>query len=176
MADHDPQWLLEQAWLQVGRATTSEDRARALSTFRRAIHTATKHAGDETPELLERIRQLEEVAGALYAEVADQHVRKAIRALGSLRMAVEARLDAKAGGERMRICVTGCDGHVLASWEADVVETLGFYGVPPEHYGDRIEVQLMFTGEPDVRAYRGRKIVWRKPSPPSEPAPTPALQ
>jgi hypothetical protein len=172
----DPNWIVEQAWEQVGRATTSEDRARALSTFRRAIATATKHAGEATPELLGRIHQLEDEASRLYDEASDQHVRKAIRALGSLRMAVEARLGAHAGRTRTSLRFMDYNRKVLASMDVDHDAMCEFYGIPEEFRDGRVAVQLHFSGDPDVRVYRGRKLVWRKPAKPrSKPEPRMAL-
>jgi hypothetical protein len=43
--------------------------------------------------------QLEDEAGKLYDAQANQHVRRALRALRSLRMAIEARLDTKRPGD-----------------------------------------------------------------------------
>jgi hypothetical protein len=169
---NDPEWVLAQAWAQVGRATTHEDRARALSTFRRAIATAIKHEGQATPSLLERVEQLEAEARRLYDEQADLHVRKAIRALGSLRMAVEARLDVHAGGRRAMLGIAGAGGEPAGSWEVDLDEVMAFYGVPKEHRDGRLVVELSFSGTPDVRVYRGRKLAWRSPSKP-DPKPLP---
>ncbi len=168
---NDPEWLLAEAWAQVRRATTAEDRARALATFRRAIATAVKHGG-ATPELLERVEQLEAEARKVYDAQADQHVRKAIRALGSLRMAVEARLDVHAGGRRAMLGIAGAGGEPTGSWEVDLDEVMAFYGVPKEHRDGRLVVELSFSGTPDVRVYRGRKLAWRSPSKP-DPKPLP---
>jgi hypothetical protein len=172
---HDPSWLLEQAWRQVRRATTAEDRARALSTYRRSISTARKHGA--SPELLERIGQLEGAAQDLYGEVQDDHVRRALRALGSLRMAIEARLSSDAGAERIRVQPVDYDGRESGpGWEADQDLVMRHYGIPPEYRDAKIVVQLHLGGGPDVRAYRGRKIVWRKPSTPhKEPRPRRAM-
>jgi hypothetical protein len=152
LTQHDPRWLLDEAWKQVGRASTLEDRARALSTFRRSISTAMKHAG-ATPELLERVRQLEQAAGELYAGQADEHVRAAVRALGSLRMAIEARMLAGAG--KRTINVLGA--------EMDAEEVERFYRIPPGTLvaGRSLEVQLAIDGQPHVRVLGPRGgAVW----------------
>jgi hypothetical protein len=152
VTQHDPTWLLTESWRQVGRATTAEDRARALSTFRRSISTATKLAG-ATPELLERVRQLEQAADELYAGQQDEHVRRAIRALGSLRMAIEARMLAGAGQRTI----------VFAGAELDAEEVERFYRIPPGTLvaGRSLSVRLSLTGTPDVRVYGPRGgFVW----------------
>lgn len=163
----DPLWLVEQAWRQVGRAQTAEDRARGLSTFRRTLATAAKQLGEVTPEIADRIGTLEAAARDLNEEAEGQHVRKALRALGSLRMAVEARLAARIGGEQSEMRVIGFDGNVLTTWQTDRDQALNHYGIPHEHANDRIVVQMTWGGQPDVRVYRGRGIVWRRPAKPS---------
>jgi hypothetical protein len=152
VTQHDPRWLLDEAWRQVGRASTAEDTARALSTFRRAIATAQKHAG-ATPELLKRVRQLEQAADQLYAGQQDEHVRRAIRALGSLRMAIEARLSAGAGQRTIN----------FLGAEMDAEEVERFYGLPLGilDAGRSLSVRLSIDGTPDVRVYGPRGgFVW----------------
>jgi hypothetical protein len=152
VTQHDPRWLLDEAWRQVGRASTAEDTARALSTFRRAIATAQKHAG-ATPVLLERVRQLEQAADELYAGQQDEHVRKAIRALASLRMAMESRLAAGAGNRTI----------AFAGAELDAERVERFYRLPVGilEGGRSLSVKLSIDGTPRVRVYGPRGgFVW----------------
>jgi hypothetical protein len=152
VTQHDPRWLLDEAWRQVGRASTAEDTARALSTFRRAIATAQKHGG-ATPALLERVRQLEQAADELYAGQQDEHVRRALRALASLRMAMESRLAAGAGNRTI----------AFAGTDLDAEEVERFYRLPGGILagGRSLSVQLSLDGTPDVRVYGPRGgFVW----------------
>jgi hypothetical protein len=171
--DTTPHWIVEEAWRQLERAGTAEDRARALSTFRRSISTELKHLGEVTPELAERLAQLEGSASALYGDVADRHVRQALRGLASLRMAVEARLES---GTAQAIELGFVD-HRWApmgkSWKTDRERALTFYGVPTEHrVGLERVVMMLPTIPPDMDAlpaghyllvaiaWEGRPYVW----------------
>jgi hypothetical protein len=169
---HGPEWLLEQAWMQVGRATTAEDRARALSTFRRAISTARKQGPAASPELLRRLRQLEDEARRLYDDSADLHVRKALRGLGSLRMAIEARLDSRspddAGDEIPVFCSIWGEDSSPMSWMASARKVCDAYGVPDEvrPRARRIMVQLNLVGtRPAIWVLDGEdEILWKRPT------------
>jgi hypothetical protein len=164
---YGPEWLLEQAWMQVGRATTAEDRARALSTFRRAISTARKQGPAASPELLRRLRQLEDEARRLYDEAADQHVRKALRALGSLRMAIEAGLDSRTPDDPVEIMVSVW-GEEPATWCAPAREVYGFYGAPSDirAAARSVLVQLNLTGtQPEVHVLDDDgRVLWYRPA------------
>jgi hypothetical protein len=81
-------------------------------------------------------------------------------------MAIEARLGAGAGAERVHMQPTVEGSPLGEGWDADLDEVLKFYGVPPEYRDGRIVVQLGLHSGPDVRVYRGRKIVWRRPAVP----------
>jgi hypothetical protein len=165
--EHGPEWLLEQAWRQVGRASTAEDRARALSTFRRAIATASKQGPAVTPELVQRLRQLEDEARRLYDEQSDQHVRKALRALGSLRMAIEAGLESRTPDDPVEVMVS-VYGEEPATWFAAGREVYGFYGAPADvrAAGRTVFVQLNLVGtQPEVRVLdENGGVLWYRPA------------
>jgi hypothetical protein len=176
-----PSWLLEEAWRQVGRASTSEDRARALSSFRRAIATAGKQAGAASPELLPRLRQLEDEARKLYNDSADLHVRKALRGLGSLRMAIEARLAANAPDDADEIAVSMSvweGGPPSMSWMGSARKLCDAYGVPEDvrARAARIQVTLNLVGTvPEVQVLDDAgEVVWYRP--PSGEVSTPKLR
>jgi hypothetical protein len=155
-------WIVEEAWRQVGRAGTAEDRARALSTFRRAIATATKPLGEVTPELAEWLERLQIAAEVLYEGSQDEHVRKALRGLASLRMAVDARLSAGQGREPVGVALTGPAGEHLATIAMpDGSALMGSYGIPAEFHDGNVIVQIGFDHTGEVKVRKGRRITWR---------------
>jgi hypothetical protein len=155
-----PMWVVDEAWRQVQRAQTPEDRARSLSTFRRSIATAQKHLGATEP-LLRHVRDLENEAEKLYHEVADEHVRLAVRGLASYRMALETRIAATGGTRPGILQIAMAGGTPIASIPVgDMDEVAAGYGIPEEHRGAGFVVQLGFGGDYTVTAKRGRKIVW----------------
>jgi hypothetical protein len=127
------------------------------------IATAHRQAGEATPGLLARLEQLETEARRLYDDQADQHVRRALRALASLRMAVEARLDSKTGGVMVPLRFVGSSGDPIAVWHVERDRLMAFYGVPLEHWDDQLRVQMRLGGNgPDVTVYRDGQLVWLK--------------
>ena len=92
-------------------------------------------------------------------------------------MAIETRLGANAGAERVHIQPVDYDGKPIGSgWSAPQDLVTRHYGIPPEHADARIVVQLALNSSADVRAYKARRLVWRRPGSPSkEPRPRRAV-
>jgi hypothetical protein len=167
-APDDPEFLLDAGWALVQRAATAEDRARALSTFRRIISTARKQ-GRETSALLGRLEQLEGAALRLWEAEQDAHIRRAVRALASFRMAVEERLAARAPSRPVEMVFRTHEGKQFARHTQDRDFVMAFYGVPREFWDGDLKVQMGLSSGPDVRVYGPRrKLLWRGPSEPAD--------
>jgi hypothetical protein len=126
------------------------------------ISTAQKQSGYWTPDLLGRLEALEQEAASLYGSQESLHVRRALRALSNLRMAVEARLAANVGAEMREVRVIGYSGEAVSLGELERDRLYAFYGVPAEFEDANVDVQLGFGGM-RVTARRGGLVVFEVP-------------